>query len=110
MAGATQAGAPGADHQRAVELQRRQVALAVAAAAVFVVTLVVVAVAIRATAHEPVRYVFSPDHQRVRAHSPSTAPMLWALGAGLLATFALLVALIVHAARVASFAFRREVS
>ena len=36
--------------------------------------------------------------------------MLWALGAGLTATFALLVALIVHAARVASFAFRREVS
>jgi hypothetical protein len=97
------------DHDRAAELQRRQVQLAVAAAAVFVFTLALIVVALRSGAHEPVHYVFNPSQGRVRPRVTGTTSMIVAIGAGLTATFALLLVLVVHALRVATFALRKEV-
>ena len=97
------------DDDRAAELQRRQVQLAVAAAAVFVVTMTMIVVALRAGAHEPVHYVFNPTHRGYRPRVAGTTPMIIAIGAGLTATFALLLVLVVHALRVATFALRKEV-
>ena len=99
------AAAERTDEERAAALHRRQVVLAVSAAAVFVVTMALVAVAAR----QPVHWAFAPSHGHIRWRVAGTKPLFAAIVAGLTATFVLLLALVVHAMRVATFALRREV-